>query len=364
MMKMKNFLMLALVTVMGVVLASCEGRDNPVRTSLDVDTSTLNLFVGESAIRTATTKAQWDYQITYTSSNPAVATVDPIGKVTAVSEGEAIITVKMGESLKSWYAAKTLTYNVVVKKYVSVTGLAINGTDALATSGYSGHLSAAVIPADATDASVTSVTWSSSAPEVLSVDANGNVTFVSDVLPLTGVDVTITATSNADNTIKGSEVISVSPLVGWFVGANGMTYSTKAAANAVTTAEAWIAYKSATAGKSLAFALTNDAPGGKSWNAFAANPGWNSTVNRAAISGGTWRWPTKTDFDNMLAGFQTLPNTGNGVTSDDYPSYWSSTEGDALSAWGLYFLGSDSGVGDGVKDDDGSNLYVRAVLAF
>ena len=356
-MKMKNFLMLALVTVMGVVLASCEGRDNPVRTSLDVDTSTLNLFVGESAIRTATTKAE-NVLITYTSSNPAVATVDPIGKVTAVSEGEAIITVEMGESLKSWYAAKTLTYNVVVKKYVSVTGLAINGTDALATSGYSGHLSAAVIPADATDASVT---WSSSAPEVLSVDANGNVTFVA--VPLAGADVTITATSNADNTIQDTKVISVSPLMGMFVGANGNAYASKDAANAATTAQAWIAYKSATAGKSLAFALTNDAPGGTSWNAFAANPGWNSTPNRAAISGGTWRWPTKTDFNNMLAGFKTLSTTGNGVTSD-YPFYWSSTEFDASFAWVLGFSGSDSRVFNDDKDDSNSDGYVRAVLAF
>ena len=71
--------------------------------------------MGESATRTATTEAKYDYKITYSSSNPAVATVDQNGKVTGVTEGEAVITVHMDETRESWYAAKTLAYNVVVK---------------------------------------------------------------------------------------------------------------------------------------------------------------------------------------------------------------------------------------------------------
>ena len=117
MMKNPKHVLFGMLAVLAVLfLTGCDNKDNPVRTSLNVDTSTLTLAVGESATRTATTKAQWDYQITYTSSNPAVATVDQTGKVTAKSEGEAVITVSMAESIKSWYAAATLTYNVVVKK--------------------------------------------------------------------------------------------------------------------------------------------------------------------------------------------------------------------------------------------------------
>ena len=71
--------------------------------------------MGESATRTATTEAKKAYQITYSSSNPAVATVDQNGKVTGVTEGEAVITIHMDETRESWYAAKTLVYNVVVK---------------------------------------------------------------------------------------------------------------------------------------------------------------------------------------------------------------------------------------------------------
>ena len=104
--------MLAVLAVL--LLTGCGEKDNPVRTSLDVDTSTLTLSVGESAVRMASSKAE-DAAITYTSSKPAVATVDQFGKVTAMSEGSATITIEMPETKKSWYAAKTITYEVVVK---------------------------------------------------------------------------------------------------------------------------------------------------------------------------------------------------------------------------------------------------------
>ena len=104
--------MLAVLAVL--LLTGCGEKDNPVRTSLDVDTSTLTLSVGESAVRMASSKAE-DAAITYTSSKPAVATVDQFGKVTAMSEGTATITIEMAETKKSWYAAKTITYEVVVK---------------------------------------------------------------------------------------------------------------------------------------------------------------------------------------------------------------------------------------------------------
>ena len=104
--------MLAVLAVL--LLTGCGEKDNPSRTSLDIDTSTLTLSVGETATRTATSKAE-DAKITYTSSNPAVATVDQIGKVTALTEGETTITIKMDETKKSWYAASTLEYQVIVK---------------------------------------------------------------------------------------------------------------------------------------------------------------------------------------------------------------------------------------------------------
>ena len=62
--------MLALLAVL--LLTGCINEDNPVRTSLVLDTSTLTLAVGETATRTATSKAS-DAVITYTSSNARYA---------------------------------------------------------------------------------------------------------------------------------------------------------------------------------------------------------------------------------------------------------------------------------------------------
>jgi len=113
-MKVKHLFSGMLAVLAVLLLTGCWEKDNPVRTSLDVDTSTLTLSVGETAVRMATSKAE-DATITYTSSNPAVATVDQFGKVTALTEGETTITITMDETKKSWYAAKTITYEVVVK---------------------------------------------------------------------------------------------------------------------------------------------------------------------------------------------------------------------------------------------------------
>lgn len=152
---------------------------------------------------------------------------------------------------------------------------------------------------------------------------------------------------------------------GMFVGANGRAYASKDdATTAGTTAQAWIAYKSTTTGDSRAIALTNDAPGGTSWNAFNSNPGWNSTPSRDAISGATWQWPTKTDFDNMLPQLQTLATSDNGVFPDGSSFYWSSTESGASDAYYLFFYGSDSEVDLIGKNYVRDWFYVRAVLAF
>ena len=115
MMKVKHLIPCVLAMLAVLLLSGCGEKENPTRTSLEADTSALTLFVGESVFRAATTKAE-HYRITYTSSNPAVATVDRMGKVTGVSEGDAVITIDMAESIEDWYAPKKLTYNVVVVK--------------------------------------------------------------------------------------------------------------------------------------------------------------------------------------------------------------------------------------------------------
>ena len=155
--------------------------------------------------------------------------------------------------------------------------------------------------------------------------------------------------------------------VGYFVGADGKAYETKdAATDAGTTAKAWIAYKSANAGESLAIALNADATLGNSdisWNDFKSQTSdFTTGPAEANISGGTWRWPNKADLDAIDASI----NAGNyqGCPLEAGCSYWSTEEyDDAGSAWVLLFLGGNSVVYNDVKDYS-ATMRVRAVFAY
>ena len=111
MVKFKNFLWGTLAMLTALLMVGCDEKDNPVSTSLRMDTSTLVLSVGQSARRTARSAAE-DAKFTYTSSVPSVATVDQRGKVTALTVGNAEIKVEMGAA--GGYAASTLQYTVQV----------------------------------------------------------------------------------------------------------------------------------------------------------------------------------------------------------------------------------------------------------
>ena len=243
------------------------------------------------------------------------------------------------------------------------TALTISGAEAITgASRYAGQLTVTVLPDNASDKSVT---WRSSNPNLLAVDAAGNVSLVG-AIPLAGEDVEITATSNVDGSVKDTKTIRVAPALGMIIATNAKVYLDQTAAtNDHATPSAYIAYLSANAGESLAIALTHDAGDGTSWNAFNSNPTWSSTPTRDAISGGTWRWPTKTDFDNILPQMKTLPYVGGGIISEGF--YWSDTEysvNPTERAMGLYFNGPNSGVYDRAKTNEMNNYRVRAVLAF
>ena len=102
---------LAMLTVL--IIVGCHWNEAPVRVSLIVDTSDLVMSIGESVTRTATSESRV-YHMTYATSNPSVATVDQNGKVTAITEGEATITIKMDETREGWYAASSKEYKVIV----------------------------------------------------------------------------------------------------------------------------------------------------------------------------------------------------------------------------------------------------------
>ena len=83
-----------------LVFTSCDQFesfiDNPVSSFLEVNPESVTLKVGEEKALEVTTIS--DQPISYTSSNKDVATVNEKGVITAVSEGDAIITVSVAST--------------------------------------------------------------------------------------------------------------------------------------------------------------------------------------------------------------------------------------------------------------------------
>lgn len=105
-----------------------------------------------------------DKTITWASSNPDVATVDATGKVTGIKIGKATITAQVG----------THTTTCSISVVALIHGISLDKTELTLDRGTTGQLAVAYDPPDTTDDKT--VTWSSSAPDVATVDASGKVT--------------------------------------------------------------------------------------------------------------------------------------------------------------------------------------------
>lgn len=118
--------------------------------------------------------------VKYASSNPAVATVDASGKVTAVSRGFATITAYTNHLAESQYCVVNVdgAIPVAVTRIIDVNDptTAHTVSRALLVKGQSKQLYSDSHKDEMTAASGTE--WSSSDPSIVSVDANGNVTAV------------------------------------------------------------------------------------------------------------------------------------------------------------------------------------------
>ncbi|WP_283123289.1 Ig-like domain-containing protein [Anaerotignum lactatifermentans] len=167
---------ITVTTADGSKTATCTVRvkiqiGEPVQ-SVGLNKTELALEVGKTGTLEAKVEPSdaTNKNVTWSSSNPEVATVDN-GVVTAVSAGEAIITVTTEDG------AKTATCKVTVNapQTVPVTGVTLDKAELTLEKGSTGTLKATVEPQNATN---NTVTWSSSNPEVATVD-NGVVTAVS-----------------------------------------------------------------------------------------------------------------------------------------------------------------------------------------
>lgn len=101
------------------------------------------------------------YTVTWSSSHPQYATVDENGVVTGIAEGMTLITARTSNNLTASATVK------VIKVVRPVTGISLNLTTLSLTEGDEATLIATVMPADATDKSVT---WGTSDASVATVN--------------------------------------------------------------------------------------------------------------------------------------------------------------------------------------------------
>jgi len=108
-----------------------------------------------------------DKSVTWTSSNPAIATVDENGIVLALKAGTTTITATTNDG-----GFKANCIITVTGEVVNVTGITLSPTTKTMYAGESSMLMPTITPDNATNKSVT---WTSSDPTIASVDENGIV---------------------------------------------------------------------------------------------------------------------------------------------------------------------------------------------
>ena len=175
---LKQMLGWGMMLTLPLMMTSCEWffdmLDNPITPALQVLRAQLTLKVGESKPIQASTQAH--VVLLYSSDNPAVATVDATGLITAVSPGTARITIKaQGED--DYYRTEIFSETTTT---VEVTVTKKDGSISFAT---------ASVPKYINDPKFTNA---------LTTEGDGVVTYTSDNTTVAEVDAT-----TGEVTIKG-----------------------------------------------------------------------------------------------------------------------------------------------------------------
>ncbi len=164
-------------------------------TDIQLNPGSLNLSVGSTATLQATVSPDnaANKTLTWSSNAPDIVSVDKDGKVTALKAGTAIITATAADG-------SNVKAECTVTVYPAVTRVDISNTDLSLHKGESHTLSATVYPEGALQ---TTLSWSSSAPDIVSVDKDGKVTAVSAGTAI------ITATAADGSGVKAECAVTV-----------------------------------------------------------------------------------------------------------------------------------------------------------
>ena len=155
-MKHKLYRLFLLAVSAAAIFVSCGEKTVPV-TGLEINPDYLDLLLGSSATLTAT-----EQTVTWSSTAPGTVSVDNNGTVSALQAGQATISATCDGKSAS----------CIVKVIVPTESVALDKTEITLKKGDSAILTARVNPSDATDKVVS---WTSSAPDVVSVDENGGL---------------------------------------------------------------------------------------------------------------------------------------------------------------------------------------------
>src|SRR6218665_2742043 len=182
-----------------LLISSCKkDKEEPQKvTSIAVTPSSSALTAGGTQqLKAVVTPADAaNQEVTWSSSDPAVATVNAAGLVTGLTEGKATVTAaaKDGSDVKG-----TATVTVTLKKVTSIT---VTSSSTAVAVGSTQQLTAAVLPEDAADKGVT---WSSSDISKATVDPSTGL-----VSGLSTGAVTITAAAKDGSGITGAVELTV-----------------------------------------------------------------------------------------------------------------------------------------------------------
>lgn len=217
------------------IKASCTvtvGLQNVSVTGLTLSKNKLSLVVGSEKTLTAYVlpSGASNTDVTWTSSDDGVATVDRDGVVAAVAAGTATITATTEDSGYSDSCAVTVS-----EVEIAMTGVSLDRSFLTLAQGGSFRLTPLFAPEDATNSEVY---WSSSNPGVVSVDMDGwlsavnigtsTISVLTDDGGFTAVcEVTVTETAAAFSDIADNwaeEYIENMVGMGWIYGYNDGTF--------------------------------------------------------------------------------------------------------------------------------------------
>ena len=296
-----------------------------------------------------------DKKVTWSSSAPAVATIDETGKVHAVAAGTTTIkattangkeaTVELTVNLpKATATAPTAKTGVKAgeDKAIIDAGVASGGTMmyALTTTNKkptSTFLFGSTVPSAKNRAAGTYYVWYYVKADATHAD--------SDIAG--SVEVTIQSAVITLSTVTTADINKI-------VTTDGYVYASEGDVPTGKTAAAKIAYVSST-GHGLALAPAEEM-GYKNWS----DAKTACSQHTPAVSGGTWSLPTKDQWTNMMT---TAGNNWNFVqnfnlVASSNPYYWSSTE----SGDNAYFLTTSTG--EWIAYAKTYTFRARAVLVF